>query len=272
MWQKILLMHFWIKLITDHKTALSVLSVTLLMWHEMPRAQSTVIDLYNQEQIGDSTYYGESDAGNCQISPTLPEWGNKLTFQTALNNTQYISNDQSSGCGICVEGHYLGTGSGATPPPDTFTALVVDRCPECAPGDLDLALNGGDGRWDIRWKAIDCPVGDTKLSYLFEGSNPFYIKIGVRNHRIAVTQLEIQTRPDVPFVTATRKPDNFFTCKNCTFPMKFPIAVRVTGVNGQILEDRVLKLTNGVLLDGLDQVQFTAMADLIFINGFEPST
>ncbi len=262
-------MHYWTRLLSGHSARIGALCLFFLFWHQVSYTQSNVINLYNQEQSGDSTYYAESDAGNCRVSPTLGQWANDLTFQTALNNTQYISNDQSAGCGICIQGHYLGTGSGATPPPKTFTALVVDRCPECAPGDLDLALNGGDGRWDIRWRAIDCPVGDTKLSYLFEGSNPFYIKLGVRNHRIAVTKLEIQTQPNAPFVTATRKTDNFFTCKSCPFPMKFPIAVRVTGANGQILQDRILTLTNGVLLGGLNEVQFNSIDDLIFFNGFD---
>ena len=32
-------------------------------------------------------------------------------------------------------------------------------------------------------QAVQCPVGESKLEYLFQGSNPYYVKVQVRNGR-----------------------------------------------------------------------------------------
>ena len=233
------------------------------------QAQNNAISMYETEQLGDATYFVESPAGNCSISPTLPVWGEAVDFQVALSEAQYTSGDQSAGCGTCLEGTYLGTGSGNNPPPKVFTGLVVDRCPACTAGDLDLALNGADGRWDVSWRATDCPVADNNLAYLFQGSNPFYIKLGVRNHRIAIKALQIQSQTGTAFVTATRTSDNFFTCSACPEPLEFPMPIRVMAVNGEIINDQVPELTNDVLLNGLNKQQFLSFDDFIFKHDFD---
>ena len=48
---------------------------------------------------------------------------------------------------------------------------------------LDFATSG-DGRWKVNFKAIDCPTvsgQDGKIQFKFQGSNPWYFKIQVRN-------------------------------------------------------------------------------------------
>lgn len=232
-------------------------------------SQNNAIDLYEVTQAGDATYFFESPNGNCTISPTLPLWGEQLDYQAALSPTQYASGDASAGCGTCLQATYLGTGSGLTPPPDNFTVLVVDQCPGCEAGDLDLAENGSDGRWDITWQATDCPVGETDLAYLLQGSNPFYIKLGIRNHRIAVKAVQIKSQSSASYITATRTSDNFFTCSACPKPLEFPMPVRIIGVNNQVIDDAVPSLTNDVLLSGTGQ-QLLSINDLIFIDGFNP--
>ena len=49
-------------------------------------------------------------------------------------------------------------------------------------GSVDFAENK-DGRWDISIQAVQCPVGDNKLQYAFQGSNPWYLKLQVSNYR-----------------------------------------------------------------------------------------
>ena len=51
---------------------------------------------------------------------------------------------------------------------------------------MDFAENK-DGRWDISIQAVQCPVGDNKLQYAFQGSNPWYLKLQVSNYRYANT-------------------------------------------------------------------------------------
>lgn len=52
-------------------------------------------------------------------------------------------------------------------------------------GALDLAENG-DGRWKIEIQAIQCPVGNGKIEYKFQGSNPWYLKLQIRNARYEI--------------------------------------------------------------------------------------
>ena len=49
-------------------------------------------------------------------------------------------------------------------------------------GDVDIG-DAGDGRWDVEIQAVQCPVGDTKIQYSYQGSNLWYIKLQVRNAR-----------------------------------------------------------------------------------------
>jgi expansin (peptidoglycan-binding protein) len=139
-----------------------------------------ILNLFSTRQYGDGTYYGAySSGGSCSLDPT-PSWSS-LTTTVAMNSPQYLD---SSVCGMCAQVTGTGTGSGGDPITGTFTVYVNNKCPECASGDLDLGSNG-DGRWDINWVAVACPVTGS-FQYIGQNSNPYYIKLQVRNHRIPV--------------------------------------------------------------------------------------
>ncbi len=67
-------------------------------------------------------------------------------------------------------------------PLTTQYVLVSNLCPECKTGDLDQE-KAGDGRWKIEWHPVQCAVGSTPFVYSFQGSNPYYIKMQISNHR-----------------------------------------------------------------------------------------
>lgn len=69
-------------------------------------------------------------------------------------------------------------------PLTTQYVLVSNLCPECKAGDLDQEI-AGDGRWTIEWYPVQCAVGSTPLVYSFQGSNAYYIKMQISNHRWA---------------------------------------------------------------------------------------
>jgi expansin (peptidoglycan-binding protein) len=69
-------------------------------------------------------------------------------------------------------------------PLTTQYVLVSNLCPECKSGDLDQE-KAGDGRWEIEWYPVQCAVGNTPFVYSFQGSNPYYIKMQISNHRHA---------------------------------------------------------------------------------------
>ena len=58
------------------------------------------------------------------------------------------------------------------------------RCPECAPGSLDLAASG-NGRWQMQWVPIPCNVGESTFFYhaVSDTSNPYYYAFSVSNTR-----------------------------------------------------------------------------------------
>lgn len=218
---------------------------------------SSALSLYANSWCGDLTYYGAlTNIGNCGLQP-FPSWMSGVTWGVAMNANQYASGNLCQACGVCLRGNYLGTGAGANPPPSSFTAVVVDQCPECATGSIDVAT-AGDGRFQISWTAVDCPVGSATLNYEWQGSNIWYMKLGVRNHRVGITNFEVQ-QPSGAWVTATRTQDNFFNCGGCTYPMSFPLTVRITGVNGQQLIDQVPSLAGDLTyLQGSNFVQFSS--------------
>lgn len=69
----------------------------------------------------------------------------------------------------------------------SFQAFVSDKCPECQDSDLDFS-KAGDGRWDIEWNFVKCPVASSP-SFVFQGSNDFYWKIQPRGTAYPVNKM-----------------------------------------------------------------------------------
>jgi hypothetical protein len=149
-----------------------------------------------------------------------------------------------------------GPGSGANPIGQSIPAVVTDLCPECASGSVDLGWQG-DGRWDISWKAVNCPT-TSGFQYLFQGSNPWYIKLQARNTKIPVRLIEILVGTNI--YAGTRTPDNFFTFQGPNlYPFSFPLSVRITGINDEALIDEITSANlaeEKVVINGANNVQF----------------
>lgn len=142
---------------------------------------------------------------------------------------------------MCVEITGTGEGSGSDPITGTFTAFVSDQCPECAEGDLDLA-ESGDGRWDISWKAVPCETGT--ISFYFEGSNNFYLKMQPRNMASPATTVKVNG------AEGTRTQDNFFEFSDGT-EFQFPVDVEIETVLGCTHSGTVDGFTGDVAVSGL---------------------
>jgi hypothetical protein len=97
------------------------------------------------EQSGEATYYNAEGLGACGI-PTPPDY-----LVAAINDEQY----SKANCGRCVS---------VTGPKGTVTVRIIDKCPGCDSGDLDLSetafskiANKSAGRVKITWRFVDCP-------------------------------------------------------------------------------------------------------------------
>lgn len=77
---------------------------------------------------------------------------------------------------------------------------IVDRCPACAAGDIDLSQTAfsqiaelSAGRIDVSWNFVDCP-GDERMQIHFkDGSNGFWTALQVRRHRSSIASLEARS-------------------------------------------------------------------------------
>jgi len=200
--------------------------------------------LYTSQQSGDGTYFDMPDigTGNCAYRSTtgLNQFAQQIQ-PVAINSVQY---DSSAACGVCLTMQGTGSGSGSDPiSTEPFTAVVVDQCPSCPSlGDLDLATNPAlDGRWDITWTAIPCPVGDEFFQYMLEGSNQNYVKIQVRNTMFPVSTFELINPSTNAYQELVRSNDNFFVASGgWDFgSISVTLQARLTSIYGEVVEDQV---------------------------------
>jgi hypothetical protein len=227
-------------------------------------------DWFTTNQLGEGTYYGDWETnlavtssavqavGACGISGVdgLEAYGSDV-MPIAISTVDY---DGSLSCGMCIE--YKGNGDGSGDDPISTTtwqkAIVVDACPGCASGDIDLAENG-DGRWGVNWRAVECDVGTGNLEYTFyTGNHDWWVKMQVRNHKVPVYKVEMLDRmPETPnsktysgdYVDMIRTIDNHFLADsdNMTRPYSHKMKFRITSIYGEVVEEEIETLSNANL-------------------------
>lgn len=97
------------------------------------------------DESGQATYYNAEGLGSCGIQfPTD-------YLLCAMNDEEY----KSSYCGKCLE---------VTGPKGKVTVRMLDKCPGCGPGDLDLSETAfskiadmSAGRVNVTWHFVTCP-------------------------------------------------------------------------------------------------------------------
>jgi expansin (peptidoglycan-binding protein) len=189
-----------------------------------------------QVHTGDGTYYTTADGtGNCSFDPSP----NDLMIG-AMNHTDYSA---SAVCGSCVE---------LTGPKGTIKIRIVDQCPECLPGDIDLAPQAFDlmaehalGRVTINWHYIACQPSGPVIYHFKDGSNPYWTAVQLRNHRYAIKSFAYKTK-DGSFKDAVRQDYNYFLDDQGMGPG--PYDFRVTDIYDHVIEDMgiILKVSSDV--------------------------
>ena len=176
------------------------------------------------EESGEATYYDFADgSGNCGFPPSPGD-----LMVAAINTPQYGG---SAACGSCA--HVVG-------PRGEVTVRIVDRCPECPSGDLDLSPQAFEriaelsaGRVPITWTEVPCPVAGPLVYHFKDGSNPWWTAIQIRNHRNRIAGVEV--REGESYRPLTRVDYNYFLDESGLG--EGPYALRVTDVYGATLED-----------------------------------
>eukprot|EP00761_Pharyngomonas_kirbyi_P001371 gb/GECH01001375.1/.p1 GENE.gb/GECH01001375.1/~~gb/GECH01001375.1/.p1 ORF type:complete len:331 (+),score=82.98 gb/GECH01001375.1/:1-993(+) len=240
--------------------------ITLLKAQEN---QQNVLNLYDNDQTGDGTYYSYTSGGACTPEPQAAIYEGMTAV--AINDPQFYG---SATCGMCVEVRGTGGGSGNDPiSQEPFLAVVHDLCPECSVGDLDL-IGGKDGRWDIEWRAVPCPMGSDSVvvTYILQGSNPYYIKIQPRNMQIPLNRMWLRNPSENTWMEMERTSDNFFELSP-GFEVETPFRVRMESLLGETLEDQVPQIAeNKNEIEGLDRVQFSRVQEESSDSGDSPGS
>jgi expansin len=189
---------------------------------------------------GEGTYYNADGSGNCSFDPSPSD-----LLVAALNTADY---HESLLCGAFIE---------VTGPRGTVTVRVVDRCPECAPGDVDMSPQAFEriaplvaGRVAISWRLLR-PAISGNISYKFkEGSNQWWTAVQIRNHRNPVYRVEYHTSAGT-WQPMVRQNYNYFLAESGLGAGS--AALRVTDIYGNTIVDTGLSWSAGVVLAGSAQ-------------------
>jgi expansin (peptidoglycan-binding protein) len=180
----------------------------------------------NPIHTGEATYYNEADgSGNCSFDATPSD-----LMIGAMNHTDYAS---AALCGAYVE---------VTGPKGIVNVRIVDRCPECPTGNIDLSpvafakiADLSAGRVPITWRIIS-PDINGPIKYRFkEGSNQWWTAVQVRNHRNPITKLEYRNAAG-QWVAVQRMEYNYFV--ETSGMGSGPYTFRVTDIYGNMLIDQ----------------------------------
>lgn len=193
---------------------------------------------------GESTYYAADGSGACSF-PATPD-----DLQVVALNPEDFADSEACGACIQVDG-----------PDGSVSARVVDLCPGCAAGDIDLSApafaeiaDPDQGRVPISWRFVACPAEDA-LSYHFkEGSNQWWTAVQVRNHRYPIATVEMKA-DDGDYKMATRSAYNYFIVGDGGMGVG-PYDFRVTDVLGNVIEDQDIPFSPDTVADS--QGQFPA--------------
>lgn len=197
-----------------------------------------------EDHAGEATYYAADGSGNCSFDPSPGD-----LMVAALNTADY---DGAAACGACAE---------VDGPNGSVTVRIVDRCPGCEDGDIDLSQQAFEriaplaaGRVVVSWRFVPCAV-DGPLSYrIKEGSSQFWVAIQVRNHRHAIARLEAER--DGAWSAIPRESYNYFVQAGGLGPG--PLHLRVTDVYGFAVEDTI-ELGDAVIRTGASQLPACAL-------------
>jgi expansin (peptidoglycan-binding protein) len=190
---------------------------------------------------GQATYYDFADgSGNCMF-PATPDDLNVA----AMNHPEYEGSFACGGC-VTIDG-----------PQGTVTVRIVDRCPECGVGHLDLSPSAFEqiaplpqGLVPIQWHYVPCNVEGPIVYHFKEGSNQWWTAVQIRNHRHRIAKVEWLDGTG-SFSEVPRLDYNFFVKESGMGPG--PYTLRVTDEYGQVLVDSGIPHVEGGDVPGAAQ-------------------
>jgi expansin (peptidoglycan-binding protein) len=189
---------------------------------------------------GEATYYTFADgSGACGFDATPND-----LMVGAMNAPDY---GNSEPCGACA--HIVG-------PQGEITVRVVDLCPECPKGNIDLSPEAfqliapiEQGRVPISWQYVPCNVTGPVIFHFKDGDNQWWTAVQMRNHRNAISKFEVEQNG--AFVDVARVDYNYFLADTGMGPG--PYTFRVTDVHGASITETGIALGDNVDRPGTQQ-------------------
>lgn len=183
-------------------------------------------------RTGQATYYDADGGGNCSFDPSPTN-----LMVAAMNNTDYYN---SLLCGAYVE---------ISGPNGQVTVRIVDRCPECPVGNIDLSQQAfaniaelSAGRVPISWRVLSPALAGPIVYHFKEGSNQWWSAVQIRNHRNPIWRVEYRTAAG-SFKETVRQQYNYFV--EASGMGVGPYTFRVTDIYGNILTDSDIPFVEG---------------------------
>lgn len=174
---------------------------------------------------GEATYYDFADGSGACGYPAIAS-GEILV--AAMNQPMW---DGSNVCGMCAH---------VTGPMGEVTVRVVDLCPECPSGNLDLSPDAflhisplAAGRVPITWEEVPCDVAGPLVYHFKDGSNQWWTALQIRNHRHRIASVEAERGGT--WTPIERLDYDYFVAASGLGPG--PYHLRVTDVHGHVVED-----------------------------------
>jgi expansin (peptidoglycan-binding protein) len=162
----------------------------------------------------------------------------------AMNHLDY---ENSQACGAYVQV----TGPNGT----SLTIKIVDQCPECKPGDLDLSQEAfaalaplSAGRIKISWHLLS-PALNGPVAYKYkDGSSQWWCGIQVSNHRNPVLGLAVKVNG--AWRNLPRYDYNYFISTDGT---GCGSDIQVTDIYGNQVVDTGITISPGIVQPGKTQ-------------------
>jgi hypothetical protein len=217
----------------------------------------------------DANVYGDVVSGQYHLGPVdfaETQWPNACTppggYRTELRDEtglggEYLAglaNEHAQAGGTCDACILIKTATGRQ-----IVARLVTYGVENDPGDIDVspsvyaALNTGEYPRSMTWQFAKCPDTGT-LEYEFQtAASEWWTSLWVRNQRVPVTKVEVQSANHSSFFTLRRETDGTLNDDGGFGAGSFTL--RLTGMDGQVITDTFPSFSAGQLIISTKQFQ-----------------
>jgi expansin (peptidoglycan-binding protein) len=195
----------------------------------------------NPVHQGIATYYDATGAGACSFDSSPDD-----LMVAAMNADEY---DNAAVCGEYLE---------VTGPKGVTIIRIVDLCPECKSGHLDLSQEAfasiadlPQGIVPITWQLISPDLNGPIAYHFKDGSNQWWTAVQIRNHRNPIAKFEYRDA-NSRWVAVPRVSYNYFVQTNPGMGPG-PYAFRLTDFYGNVLTDSGIPLVENGTVNGAAQ-------------------